>query len=874
MDSKTTRKQFIEYFEKTLGHTVVPSAPVVPQADPTLLFTNAGMNQFKPYFLGEAQAPFKRAVNSQKCIRVSGKHNDLEAVGRDHYHHTFFEMLGSWSFGDYYKKEAIEWAWTLFTDIWGLDPKRLYATVFTDDDEAYNIWHKIPDLPEGHLLRSGEKDNFWSMGDTGPCGPCSEIHYYSGENVDEQDPARVNADDPEYMELWNLVFIQYDRDDKGELHPLTQKHIDTGAGFERIVAVLNGYKSNYDTDLFKPIIEQIEAISDIAYDPGDAGTPHRVIADHIRMLSVAISDGAIPGNEGRSYVLRRILRRAARFGRELRMKEPFLYRLVPTVSKVLGDVYPEIKHQREQIQKIIRAEEESFGNTLDKGLELFGQIAKQARKNDGKTLNSEDVFRLYDTYGFPVDLTKLLAKEKGLSVNEDEVNTLMEQQRERARAAGKFTGKNAEELNWIILDNDKTPEFAGYDTLSCDAQLVKYAVDDNFTYLVFDKTPFYAESGGQVGDKGQMLLQKHSGIKTDARTNIIDTKKMGEDIVHVVEGSVLEGDSKQIKATLEVQESLRRDTARNHTATHLLHAELRSTLGEHVHQAGSYVGPDRLRFDFTHFEKVPYELQMEIQQRVNTVIMQNIEVKTEIKPYAEAINDGAQALFGEKYGDEVRVVSVPGASKELCGGTHVRRSGDIGLFMIVSESSVASGVRRIEAVTGKAAYDVLKKQQRTITEIKDVLKAPEKDLAEKVNEMTLTIRHLEKDVIELKSKMLTLDVDAYLKEPRDINGNTYYINKVNVENMDQLKALGDKVREKMSSGVAVFGTIIKETPQVLCVVTDDLVKSGIKAGNIVKILGKALGGGGGGKPHMATAGGKDTEKLDEILRQADMLLKE
>jgi alanyl-tRNA synthetase len=874
MDSKTTRKQFIEYFEKTLGHTVVPSAPVVPQADPTLLFTNAGMNQFKPYFLGEAQAPFKRAVNSQKCIRVSGKHNDLEAVGRDHYHHTFFEMLGSWSFGDYYKKEAIEWAWTLFTDIWGLDPKRLYATVFTDDDEAYNIWHKIPDLPEGHLLRSGEKDNFWSMGDTGPCGPCSEIHYYSGENVDEQDPARVNADDPEYMELWNLVFIQYDRDDKGELHPLTQKHIDTGAGFERIVAVLNGYKSNYDTDLFKPIIEQIEAISDIAYDPGDAGTPHRVIADHIRMLSVAISDGAIPGNEGRSYVLRRILRRAARFGRELRMKEPFLYRLVPTVSKVLGDVYPEIKHQREQIQKIIRAEEESFGNTLDKGLELFGQIAKQARKNDGKTLNSEDVFRLYDTYGFPVDLTKLLAKEKGLSVNEDEVNTLMEQQRERARAAGKFTGKNAEELNWIILDNDKTPEFAGYDTLSCDAQLVKYAVDDNFTYLVFDKTPFYAESGGQVGDKGQMLLQKHSGIKTDARTNIIDTKKMGEDIVHVVEGSVLEGDSKQIKATLEVQESLRRDTARNHTATHLLHAELRSTLGEHVHQAGSYVGPDRLRFDFTHFEKVPYELQMEIQQRVNTVIMQNIEVKTEIKPYAEAINEGAQALFGEKYGDEVRVVSVRGASKELCGGTHVRRSGDIGLFMIVSESSVASGVRRIEAVTGKAAYDVLKKQHRTITEIKDVLKAPEKDLAEKVNEMTLTIRHLEKDVIELKSKMLTLDVDAYLKEPRDINGNTYYINKVNVENMDQLKALGDKVREKMSSGVAVFGTIIKETPQVLCVVTDDLVKSGIKAGNIVKILGKALGGGGGGKPHMATAGGKDTEKLDEILRQADMLLKE
>lgn len=430
MDSKTIRKQFIEYFEKTLGHTVVPSAPVVPQADPTLLFTNAGMNQFKPYFLGEAKAPFKRAVNSQKCIRVSGKHNDLEEVGRDHYHHTFFEMLGSWSFGDYYKKEAIEWAWTLFTEIWGLDPRRLYATVYTEDNEAYEIWKKIPNLEENHLLRSGEKDNFWSMGDTGPCGPCSEIHYYSGEDIENQDPGRVNADDPLYMELWNLVFIQYDRNEKGELLPLAQKHVDTGAGFERIVAVMNGLSSNYDTDLFKPIIEQIEAITDVAYDSNEAGTAHRVIADHIRMLSVAISDGAIPGNEGRSYVLRRILRRAARFGRELRMKEPFLYRLVPAVAHVLGDTYPEIKNQREQIQKIIRAEEESFGHTLDKGLELFEQTAKKAKKNNSKILDSEDVFRLYDTFGFPVDLTRLLAEEKALHVNEDEVSSLMEEQRE------------------------------------------------------------------------------------------------------------------------------------------------------------------------------------------------------------------------------------------------------------------------------------------------------------------------------------------------------------------------------------------------------------------------------------------------------------
>jgi len=864
MDSKTIRKQFIEYFEKTLGHTVVPSAPVVPQTDPTLLFTNAGMNQFKPYFLGEAPAPFKRAVNSQKCIRVSGKHNDLEEVGRDHYHHTFFEMLGSWSFGDYYKKEAIDWAWTLFTEVWGLDPKRLYATVYTEDEEAYEIWNNIPNLDPAHLLRSGEKDNFWSMGDTGPCGPCSEIHYYSGSDTENQDPGRVNADDPEYMELWNLVFIQYDRDENGELHPLEQKHIDTGAGFERIVAVMNGLSSNYDTDLFKPIIEQIEALSDIAYDSGDAGTPHRVIADHIRMLTVAISDGAIPGNEGRSYVLRRILRRAARFGRELRMKEPFLYRLVPTVARVLGDVYPEIKNQRENIQKIIRAEEESFGKTLDKGLELFDQMAKQVKKAKEKILSSEEVFRLYDTYGFPVDLTKLLAEEKDLEIQEEEINALMDEQRNRARAAGKFTTQSENGLNWIELEKGIETEFVGYERYEADAELIKYAVDDKFTYLVFSKTPFYAESGGQVGDKGQIVLHKHN-IKTDARTNIVDTRLISGDIVHIAEGSVLEGDPKAITATLEVQQSIRRDTARNHTATHLLHAELRSVLGEHVHQAGSYVGPDRLRFDFTHFEKVSSEQQIEIQQRINTLIMQNIKVETEIKPYAQAINDGAQALFGEKYGDEVRGISMKNTSMELCGGTHVERSGDIGLFVIISESSVATGVRRIEAITGSAALDLMKTQQEIVSKLRSLMKLPGKAIIEKVVSMNDEIRNLERENGELKSRLLTLDVDSYFQNEKSYKGHSLFVNKVKVDDMDQLKALGDKVRDKMSSGIAVFGTDIKETPQVLCVVTDDLVKEGIKAGNIVKSLGKALGGGGGGKPHMATAGGKDASKMDEVL---------
>ncbi|MCF7831953.1 MAG: alanine--tRNA ligase [Candidatus Marinimicrobia bacterium] len=871
MDSKTIRKQFIEYFEKTLGHTVVPSASVIPQNDPTLLFTNAGMNQFKAYFLGETKAPFKRAVNSQKCIRVSGKHNDLEAVGRDHYHHTFFEMLGSWSFGDYYKKEAIIWAWTLFTEIWELDPKRLYATVYTEDDEAYQIWKNIPNLDVSHLLRSGEKDNFWSMGETGPCGPCSEIHYYSGENIDDQDPLKINADDPEYMELWNLVFIQYNRDENGDLHSLGQKYIDTGAGFERIVAVMNEKTSNYDTDLFKPIIEQIETISDIAYDQGEAGMPHRVIADHIRMLSAAIADGAIPGNEGRAYVLRRILRRAARFGRELNLKEPFLYRLVPAVAHVLGEVYPEIKNQREHIQRIIRAEEESFGNTLDKGLDLFDQIARQAKKATEKTLNSEDVFKLYDTFGFPVDLTRLLAEEKDLFVNEEEVNLLMEAQRERARAAGKFSIKSSENLKWIVLEKDKISTFAGYDTYTTESLLLKYAVDDSHTYFVFDTTPFYAESGGQVGDKGHLILHKHS-IKTDARTNIIDTKKIGDDIVHIVEGSVLEGNVKPITATLEVQQSIRRDTARNHTATHLLHAELRAVLGDHVHQAGSYVGPDRLRFDFTHFEKVSTEQQIDIQQRINTRIMQNLSVDTEVKPYAEALRDGAQALFGEKYGDEVRVVTVKGASQELCGGTHVSRSGDIGLFIIISESSVASGVRRIEAITGVAALDVLKVQQTVLAGLREALKYPENEILEKVTSMNVHVRNLEKENSELKSKLLILDIDSYFQNERKLGEIPLYVNRIDVDDMDQLKELGDKVREKMKSGIAVFGTVIKDTPQVLCVVTDDLVKEGIKAGNIVKTLGKALGGGGGGKPHMATAGGKDIQGLDKVLEDIETLL--
>ncbi|MDZ7796417.1 MAG: alanine--tRNA ligase [Candidatus Marinimicrobia bacterium] len=871
MDSKTIRQQFIDYFKTKRDHTVVPGAPVVPQNDPTLLFTNAGMNQFKPYFLGELIPPYKRAVNTQKCIRVSGKHNDLEEVGRDHNHHTFFEMLGSWSFGDYYKKEAIEWAWELFTVVWGIDPQRLYATVYTDDEEAYEIWKNIPDIKPDHILRFGEKDNFWSMGEIGPCGPCSEIHYYNGDDPDKQDPGKVNSGDEEYMELWNLVFIQYNATGDGKLQTLEKKHVDTGAGFERIAAVLQNKHSNYETDLFKPIIEQIELLSKIAYEEGADGIPHRVIADHIRMLTAAIADGAIPGNEGRAYVLRRILRRAARFGRKLRMKEPFLYRLVPAVIHILGDVYPELATQREHIQRIIRAEEESFGNTLDKGLELFERFAKKAKKSPEKQLSSEDVFRLYDTYGFPVDLTRLLAGEKDLSMDEEEIEKLMEEQRERARAAGKFKHRSVKKLDWTVLQENIKPEFTGYDNFSTQSRLIKFATDKEHSYLVFNKTPFYAESGGQVGDKGEIRVKTPGGTRS---LEILDTQLMGEDIVHITKGDIVKVILQNNEVELRVNEGTRLDTARNHSATHLLHAVLENILGEHVHQSGSYVGPDRLRFDFTHFKKLGDEEITEIQKRVNTKILHNISVQTRKEHYTEAIRGGAKALFGEKYGDEVRVVSMGNESCELCGGTHVDRTGDIGIFIIVNESSVAAGVRRIEALTGVPAMRRIESQQSLLSSLRRQLKVEDNKIMKRIRVMQKDIKELEKENLELKSRLLSLDIDKYFQNVSHYKNVSLYVNRINVESMDQLKELGDKVRGKMKSGIAVFGTVIKDTPQLLCVVSDDLVKQGFNAGDLVRVLGKALGGGGGGKPHMATAGGKDAEKLNGILEKAAMILED
>jgi alanyl-tRNA synthetase len=590
------------------------------------------------------------------------------------------------------------------------------------------------------------------------------------------------------------------------------------------------------------------------------------------MLTACIADGAIPGNEGRAYVLRRILRRAARFGRTLNMKEPFLYRLVPAVVYVLGDVYPEIAAQREHIQRVIRAEEESFGNTLDKGLELFEKLARKTRHTQEKVLNSEDVFKLYDTYGFPVDLTRLMAEEKGLSINEKEIEDHMEEQRARARAAGKFKIRSSGELNWVDADKESKSEFAGYQTYELEANLIRYARDEDNTYLVFDKTPFYPESGGQVGDKGKI---RFANDRENADHLVVDTQKIDNNIVHIIQGNI--GDeilSELPMATIKVDESPRRDTARNHSATHLLHAALRKILGDHVHQAGSYVGPDRLRFDFTHFEKLSQDERNKLQQTVNNEILKNIPIEAEQKPYAEAMESGAQALFGEKYEDVVRVVKIGDVSMELCGGTHVGRTGDIGPFLIISENSVASGVRRIEAVTGTAGLGLLQAQQVLVAELRDILKTSEDKIIDKIDALNHEIKVLGKENTELKGKLLLTDIDSYFLKPGEYAGAPLYVNRVYVENTDQLKIIGDKVREKMKHGTAVFGAVVDGVPHLLCVVSDDLIKQGVKAGNIVKKLGKAIGGGGGGKPHMAMAGGKDVTLMNDLFVNIEKYLDE
>lgn len=849
MTSKEIRQSFLDFF-KEKDHRIVDSAPVVPHGDSTLLFTNAGMNQFKDVFLGTGSREYKRAANTQKCIRVSGKHNDLEEVGHDTYHHTFFEMLGNWSFGDYYKEEAIVWAWELLTEVWKLPKERLWATVYRTDDEAYEIWKTKTDINPTHVLRFDEKDNFWEMGETGPCGPCSEVHINVSDDYDN--PKWVNGGDPRCIEIWNLVFIQNNRDENGKLHDLPAKHVDTGMGFERVCAVLQGKSSNYDTDVFIPIISEIENLSGIKYKEEKDQIAMRVIADHVRTLTFAIADGATPGNEGRGYVLRRILRRAARYGRNLNMHEPFLYKLVDAVVKNMGYYFSEINEQQKNIKKIIKAEEESFNKTLDRGIDLFEEISQKSKVKNEKLIPGDDAFKLYDTYGFPLDLTVVMAKEKGFTVDEKRFNELMNKQKERARQSTKDKqGAHKVEVNDLTqfeIKNDIPTTFTGYDELVTDAEIVGLKNQNGEALIILDKSPFYVESGGQIDDEGYLEV---SGEKLP----VVGLSKLEGKIIHVIENS--SGNIKLGQKVKAVVDSSRRwDIMRNHSATHFLHRALREVLGNHVQQSGSYVGPDRLRFDFTHFEKVKPEELERIEKIVNDKLLENIPM-THHKdtPFEKAKKMGALMFFGDKYGDKVNVVQFGDFTMEFCGGTHVKNSSQIGLFKIVSESSIASGVRRIEAVTGRGVEEYIKKQEDKI-----------QNSEQRINELLEEKKKLEKEIAKLQLEEKLGGIDDIIANTEEVNGINIYKGKVEVSGMDELKSMGDELRNKMKTGVGLLIAQVEDKVQMVCLVTDDLVKDKkILAGKIVGEIAKIVGGGGGGRPHMATAGGKNVDKIDEAL---------
>jgi alanyl-tRNA synthetase len=868
MNSNEIRNSFIDFF-KHKKHTFVKSSPVVPQDDPTLLFTNAGMNQFKDILLGKKSPTHLRAVNTQKCIRVSGKHNDLEEVGHDTYHHTFFEMLGNWSFGDYYKKEAIAWAWELFTEVWKLPKENLYATVFRDDDESAGFWTEMTDIQKDHILRFDEKDNFWEMGETGPCGPCSEIHIDLGEtycNNNESDhQCTINGDCGRFIELWNLVFIQYNRDEKGTLNPLPERHVDTGAGFERIVAVLQKKRSNYATDLFTPIIENIAELANLSYQESDKKSAFHVIADHVRMLSFSIGDGAIPANEGRGYVMRRILRRAARYGRNLGMHEPFIYKLVPTVAEVLGDTFPEIRERLGHISTVIRSEEEHFNRTLDRGLEIFEKIKADLVERNKTIIPGEDVFKLYDTFGFPADLTRLLAGEVGLQLDETGFEKKMTEQQERARKAAKFQTGDIPEDAWVIVSENGQTNFVGYTEDAIETHLVRYSIHGDMLHVVLKDTPFYAEGGGQVGDKGMLAIE-------GTVLEVLDTQKDGETIIHICRlPKKIEFESDRVFA--ELQTDNRRQTEKNHTATHLLHRALRNVLGEHVQQAGSLVAPDRLRFDFTHFTKIEPEEISEIERQVNSQIQRDLDLKISQDSFESAKARGAMALFGEKYDDIVRTVEVPNFSLELCGGTHVKRTGQIGLFVITYEGSIAAGVRRIEALTGREAVKYLQNARNQMNRMSELLNTNETLLGNKVKELLEHRRQLEKELEKLSSKMLSTDIQSILDKAETINDTNIITYAPKNSTLPQLKELGDQIRNKSRATVAVLGTINEGKISFVCVVTDDLIRSkGLKAGDLIKKIAKVVNGGGGGNPRMATAGGKDISKFDEAMAEIKKLI--
>ncbi len=862
LTSKEIRQQFIDFFVSK-QHTVVESDTVIPRNDPTLLFTNAGMNQFKNIFLGEIEPKELRVVDSQKCIRAGGKHNDLDEVGRDGYHHTFFEMLGNWSFGDYYKKEAIMWAWELITDVWKLPKEKLYATVHESDQEAFDLWKEHTDIDPTHILFDGDKDNFWEMGETGPCGPCSEIHYDRGTDycgVEGEHDCRVNGDCHRYIELWNLVFMQYFRNKDRSLTPLKMKHVDTGAGFERLCQVLQGHNSNYDTDLFVPILKKISELTGVEYSRDEQGVPHRVIADHIRALSFSIADGGIPSNEGRGYVIRRILRRAARMGRLLNMKKPFLYKIVPTLIEIMGHHFTELKEQQEYVEMIIKGEEERFNLTLDKGLVKFDEMIE---KTERTTLSGDNAFMLYDTYGFPLDLTIIIAEEKGYIVDTDGFEKKMQEQKERARSASSFKVE-LDNKEWTVLGEDVPTEFLGYENTTVEVSIIKYRLNhDNSVMFILDKTPFYAESGGQVADTGIVS-------NDDFEIEVSEVKKSGEQFIHI--GKLKSGMINDKKVTASIDTFRRRRIASNHTATHLLHAALKKVLGDHVQQKGSLVTADYLRFDFTHFNGMKPAEIAEVEKLVRAEITNASLVETKLMTPDEAKEDGATALFGEKYGDVVRVVSLSNFSKELCGGTHVSNSAEIGMIKILSESSSSAGIRRIEAITGEAVYNYYEKKESLLNDVASLLKAKHEKIADKVQQLIDLNKEIEKELKTIKSQAAGSEIDNLISSAVEINTVKVAAGKVAIDNSNELRNAGDTLRQKLGSGIGILIAEIKGKVSLLTVVTDDLKKQ-YPAGKIVGQLAEFVDGRGGGRPDMAMAGGKSIDKIPTALENVENIIK-
>jgi alanyl-tRNA synthetase len=868
------RTSFLDYFRRQ-GHTVVKSSSLVPDKDPTLLFTNAGMVQFKNIFLGQERLPYRRATSAQKCLRISGKHNDLEAVGRDTYHHTFFEMLGNWSFGDYYKAEAIEWAWQLLTKEWGLPKERLWATVYVDDDEAEQLWTKISGLPMERIRRFGEKENFWEMGDTGPCGPCSEIHLDRGpEACDKQGrpghECRVNGDCARYIELWNLVFIQYNRREDRSLSELPAKHVDTGMGFERITAVLQNVLSNYDIDFMRALTATTERLSGKSYGlDAAADVSFRVIDDHARAVSFLIADGVMPSNEGRGYVLRRLLRRAARHGRLIGLNEPFLHQVAATVVTSMGSAYPELRSEKERIGEVIRAEEERFGETLDRGLVLLADATAKLKIAKQRILPGDVAFKLYDTYGFPLDLTEDILSGENLTVDQAGFTKLMEEQRSRGREAREAASMESR------IQLDRQVRFTGYERLEGESTVLAIydhgtgkpeAVEGEEIEILTAETPFYGESGGQVGDRGR--IQTARGDLLEVIDTQHPTPQLTAHRARVVKGRVQVGDPVQ----LVVDPRHRQRTRLNHSATHILHAVLRRELGSHVRQAGSLVAPDRLRFDFHHSGPIPEEKLAQIEAQVNQHVREDAGVMIDEMNYRDALSAGALAFFGDKYGERVRVVKIGDFSTELCGGTHVKRSGEIGLFKLPFESGVAAGVRRVEAFTGEGALDLIASYEQRLREIGALLRGSADDAVDRVKRILERQKELEKEIARLRGQYETDQISELLGKKQPVDGANMLVSQVDGLDARQLREMADQLKEKLGSGVVVLASASAANVNLVASVTKDLTRK-FHAGNIVKELARIVGGGGGGRPEFAQAGGKEPGQISAALKRAEELIR-